>query len=313
MALLPVSAFDTGALDFSAEGAALDTFGGDILAIGNGIAVEATRRLDAIDAAVAEHDEAASGSAKVDALTAAARAMLGDAALFLPEFTLDAAGDEIALAWDLSKSGMLFEHLRDNEGVDFPVDEWLHGVSRVRSKVQAWENILLNAGAFDLVEPDLTALQLPHDDTNQWLALPFPSSASLDTETLLYTAHFAVPFTKGKRQCGILLDEWHEVIPAEKITTGLTFNYDRPSNEPPQAMLLVTPTDFRGAWQWADVLDAVNETLDLAKIRAVEPAWVDASPYAQFLPATIMAATYHALTISANLAANNAIFATETT
>ena len=78
-------------------------------------------------------------------------------------------------------------------------------------------------------------------------------------------------------------------------------------------MLLVTPTDFRGAWQWADVLDAVNETLDLAKIRAVEPAWVDASPYVQFLPATIMAATYHALTISANLAANNAIFATETT
>ena len=74
-------------------------------------------------------------------------------------------------------------------------------------------------------------------------------------------------------------------------------------------MLLVTPSPFRGAWQWADLVDALNETLDLAKRRAVEPVHVDTTLYAQFLPATVMAVTMRQLTISANLALNNNLFA----
>ena len=70
-------------------------------------------------------------------------------------------------------------------------------------------------------------------------------------------------------------------------------------------MLLVTPTDFRGAWQWDDLVDALNETLDLAKLRAIEPAHIDATPYAPFLPATVMAAQARQLTIAANLVLNN--------
>ena len=70
-------------------------------------------------------------------------------------------------------------------------------------------------------------------------------------------------------------------------------------------MLLVTPSAFRGSWQWADVVDALNQTLDLAKRRAVEPVHVDSGAYAQFLPATVMAVTISQLTISANLALNN--------
>ena len=60
-----------------------------------------------------------------------------------------------------------------------------------------------------------------------------------------------------------------------------------------------------GAWQWPDLVDALNETLNLAKTRAVEPAHIDATAYATFLPATIMATTQSGLTISANLAFNN--------
>jgi hypothetical protein len=81
-------------------------------------------------------------------------------------------------------------------------------------------------------------------------------------------------------------------------------HFDRPNSEAPQAMLLVTPSDFRGQWQWNDVVDAVNETFDLAKRRAVEPVHVDSETYARFLPATIAAVTVNQLSISANLAAN---------
>jgi hypothetical protein len=104
-----------------------------------------------------------------------------------------------------------------------------------------------------------------------------------------------------------LLDEWTEMIPGDKIETGLTFHYDRPNNEAPQSMLLVTPTEFRGAWQWRDVVDALNETLDLAKRRAIEPKHIDASPYAPFLPATVIATQASQLTIALELSLNNRI------
>ncbi len=77
-------------------------------------------------------------------------------------------------------------------------------------------------------------------------------------------------------------------------------------------MLLVTPTAFRGRWRWDDLIDALNETLDLAKKRAVEPADLDGSPYAPFLPATVLATQVQQLTIAADLALNNNIAVRET-
>jgi hypothetical protein len=112
------------------------------------------------------------------------------------------------------------------------------------------------------------------------------------------------PFDRTQRQCGLLVDEWTEVIPAREETTGVAFHYDRPNAEPPQVMLLVTPTSER-VWEWQDLVDALNETLDMAKKRAVEPVHVDDTPYARFLPATVMATTLYQISIGANLALNN--------
>jgi hypothetical protein len=103
----------------------------------------------------------------------------------------------------------------------------------------------------------------------------------------------------------VLIDEWHEVIPSADATTGVAFHYDRPNSEAPQSMLLVTSPQFSGEWQWTDLVDALNETLDLAKRRAVEPKDIESSAYVRFLPAIIMAVTVRQLSISANLALNN--------
>jgi len=200
-------------------------------------------------------------------------------------------------------SGEFFDGLED---ADFPVDTWLYGVARVREKLHAYEQVTMLAGALGRAEPELTAIQLPHRPGDRWLALQFPDGTPLDSDRLLYSAHFAQPFDKAsRRQCGLLLDEWTEVIPASDTTTGIAFHYDRPSTEAPQAMLLVTPADFTGGWRWEDLVDALHDTLDLAKRRAVEPAQIDATPYAPLLPATVMAVTARQLTISANLALNS--------
>jgi hypothetical protein len=105
----------------------------------------------------------------------------------------------------------------------------------------------------------------------------------------------------------LLLDEWIEVIPATSRTTGITFNFDRPSNEPPQAILLVTPVSATGTWQRDDLVGALNETLDLAKVRAVEPADVDQTPYPTLVPATITAATLYGISIVTSLKVANGV------
>ncbi|MEJ7608294.1 MAG: hypothetical protein WKF37_19005 [Bryobacteraceae bacterium] len=163
------------------------------------------------------------------------------------------------------------------------------------------------AGSLGRPEPNIEAMQLPFIPGDRWVALEFPPDTKLDTDRLLYTAHFATAFNKAANQCGMLLDEWTELIPGTTTDTGITFHHDRPNCEAPQSMLLVTPSEFRGAWQWNDLVDALNETLDFAKRRAVEPKHIDDSLYAPFLPATIMATQVVQLTIAANLALNNSI------
>ena len=172
--------------------------------------------------------------------------------------------------------------------VDFPVDTWLYGVARVREKMHAWEQMVMFAGGFA-------------SRSRRWRRCSFRSfpmtagSRSISRRSKArhrpIALHGALCGTlqQGARQCGLLLDEWTEIIPAENADTGITFHYDRPNYEAPQAMLLVTPSEFRGAWQWDDLVDAINETLDFAKRRAIEPKHIDQLPYAPFLPATIMA------------------------
>lgn len=305
-ALLPVAAFDPVELSFTRAGDEAVRFAEDAVSVAKVGLAGIDRRLAAAQARLAEHDAAAQAPARVKAFEAAAQALLGEDFVIVPEFDLGAAqGDEMEKALAASQSRALFDHLENTLDVEFPEDTWLYGVARVREKMRAWEQAVMLAGAFGVTEPELTPLQLPFLENDSWLALEFPETAKLDTDRLLYTASFHAAFHKTGRQCGLLLDEWTEVIPSPDATTGITFHYDRPSCEPPQTMLLVTPADFTGEWRWEDLVDALNETLDFAKRRAVEPVHVDQTAYARFLPATITAVTMNQLTISLHYALNN--------
>jgi hypothetical protein len=314
----PVSDLDAAEFSLAEDDDEVVRFAQDAVSVSTVVVGELDRRLAASQALLDQHDAAAQLTAHVNALSDAAKALLGDDFVVIPEFDLNQGqGDEFQNALDASTSNTLFDYLENTAKVPFPVDTWLYGVARVRDKMRAWEQFVMLTGAFGTTEPGLTAMQLPFIPGDQWLALQFPLDGfrnaqgedvpplRLDTDRLLYSAHFATPFHKASRQCGLLLDEWNEVIPATATTTGITFHYDRPNCEAPQAMLLVTPAEFTGAWRWADLVDAANETLDLAKSRAVEPADVERTAYTRFLPAAITAVTVNQLTISANLALNN--------
>jgi hypothetical protein len=185
----------------------------------------------------------------------------------------------------------------------------MYGAARVRPKMRAWETltVLLDALRGPASTPGLAPAQFPHQADACWVAMQLRPDYLLDSDRLCYTAHYAVPFDRTAAQCGLLVDDWTEVIPAADRDTGIAMHFDRPDNEPPQAMLLVTPASATGSWQWDDLVAALHETLDLAKVRTVEPVQVDGTGYAMFVPATIMAAMRYGISISTNLAAANGV------
>jgi hypothetical protein len=251
--------------------------------------------------ALADKAAAASPSERMSLLREAAKAIFGKDFLILPRCMLDAE-QSTELAKCAAAKDSLLDHQRNTLKAAFPLDDWLYGIARVRDKFAAWENLVVLAEAFrDRAPLELTPLQLPYAEGEPWLGLAWPDTFAISTDKLLYTA-YGPDFGPSKVQCGLLVDEWTEVIPAKRETTGLTFHFDRPNTEPPQAMLLVTPPAFIGHWQWSDVVAAVHETLDLARLRAIEPDQVDATDYAQFLPATVAATSAWPVTMAVNFA-----------
>lgn len=170
-----------------------------------------------------------------------------------------------------------------------------------------WEQIVVHAEAFGAPTPALMPLQLPATPAISWLALEYPETTVIDGERLCYTAHFARPFDTASPQCGVLLDEWPEVLPANDQTAAVAFHFNRPNAEPAQVWLLATPSGFGEGWAWDDVVDSVREAFERARRRAVEPGQLDATPYARFLPAAVTATTMYAVAIATNLARNNGL------
>ncbi len=300
---------DAQPFDLTAFGDRTVTFAGDLAANLTGQRTAIDTRSSAVKAQLDKAASAAASTDQVDALTAAAKALLGSDFQIYPEFELGATqGSEWANALAYSASGALTNYLTTTANVDLPVDEWLYGAARVRPNMRSWEQLLMLTGAFGQPVPALVPAQFPYESGAPWLALPYPVAYQLVSDHLLYTAQYSTPFDPSTRQCGILLDDWTEVIPSTQKDTGLTFNFDRPNNEAPQSFLLVTPASATATWQWADLVDALNETLDLAKTRAVEPVHIDNTAYSRFLPATIMAATLYGISITTTLAASNGLY-----
>ena len=126
---------------------------------------------------------------------------------------------------------------------------------------------------------------------------------------MLYTAHYPGPFDKAAPQSGLL---------RRRVDGGRP---GRDGDRPASRSTTTGPTPSRrrrccsscrpsaaGTWRWDDLVAALHETLDLARQRAVEPAAIDGTAYAQLLPATVMAATVRQVSISTNLAVNNGLF-----
>lgn len=303
---LPIENFDAEPFDLKVIEDGLIVFADELFTKAKLIAADLDKRLQTTDDLFTQYSTATDNNKKVTIVEEAVKQLLHEDFKIIPEFAVPStSADEWNNSY-LSKA-QLFDYLQGSLGVDFPEDDWLYGVARVRERLHHWENIVLLSPAFKKAAPELHPVQLPYAANDSWLALDYPETYIINSDRLLYTAHYTLPFDKNSNQCGLLIDEWTEVVPSKDETVGLSFHYDRPNAEPPQAMLLAMPTAFTGEWSWQDLLDTVNETLDMAKKRAIEPAQVDTTDYGRFLPALISSMTVHPLTVSLNLSFNNQI------
>jgi hypothetical protein len=148
---------------------------------------------------------------------------------------------------------------------------------------------------------------LPYRANDSWLAVPIPktnpdgSLFDIVHDTFSVVIHGQAAFNTADPQCGLLIDDWTEVIPAKETSTGLTFNYNQPDAMPPQALLLAVTPEEKGKWNWDELVGILNDTLLRAKLRAVEPKLLDQLKKADIgvlLPAIISTFSQHGLDIS---------------
>ena len=305
----PRASHDITVLDATAEEQQLRVLVAEMRQQLAGLVRELETRLGKGDDLIAD---AASAGAEPRAklLQDAAAAFLGDGYHVVPRFTLAAdQANEWQNAFDDRAS--LLTHASTLH--DFPADDWLYGVARVRARVHDLEKVMHLAAAFERSEPVLTPLQFPFRSGEPWLAMELPATFDLAAagEHLLYSALYpgAVFDKAAAAHGGLLLDEWTETIPGTRETAGLTFNYDRPNCEPPQSLLLITPASAGNEWQWLDVASAIPETFALARKRAAEPRDINATPLARFLPATLMAFTSSGISIGSQMHRADLVFA----
>ena len=207
-------------------------------------------------------------------LIQAGQAFMGTVFNIIPQFAYNNNGDIQQSHVDETQ---LLQYASGSAGMPFPVDEWMQNAAEVRPRLARWDEIRMLAEARN-TSLDLSPVQLPYKQKDSWLAVPFPSTDGIDPtkpfgidqDTLSVVIHGIQAFVNGP-QAGLLIDEWTEHIPTDSETTGITFNYEQPNSFPPQALLLAVPPVVKGNWDWNEIIGILTDTLERAKLRAVEP------------------------------------------
>jgi len=303
--------FDLVGIDITDERRQVQIFFDDVKAKAGQLQGDVMERLGDAEVLLGELDSTSAAAKQTANVASAIRRLLHDDFKVIPPFVPAAAqADEWKNAVDDSSS--LLRYLETVEDIDFPVDDWLYGAARVREKMHHLENATVLLEGLTAASMDLRPVQFPYRENDYWLALSYPDKIEetgkpfeISEDKLLYTAIYAESFDRTRPQCGLLLDEWTEVLPVADTTAGLAFHFDQPNTEPPQTLLLVTPSEFRGGWQWQDLTDTLREVLEMAKKRGVEPDQIDATGYGTILPALVSAASALPVTSTLNLAKSN--------
>ena len=270
-------------------------------------------KIASVEAILADLSSQLSFYAGVDLLQQAARTLFGpDFLLLPPALASDAFAEALQSPLQRLLVGESSASDAHQTWGQERIEQWVQGLAQVRENTEAFEDWLmvrkawqqameLNATHSYRIVQAPTLLQYP------WLAL---SKTEIDTllttqyagqqifkdtatgeayplsdhayypdgcdSTVIYAADdftlrhdgVAVPV------CGLVIEAFAEHIPKTQVDTGLTFHYNAPNNEPPQAILLAVHPKAgmtqNFAWSENDLRDILYDTMDLYKVRMID-------------------------------------------
>jgi hypothetical protein len=130
---------------------------------------------------------------------------------------------------------------------------------------------------------NLSVAQLPFvTATERWVGLPPLAGTVLPPSKLSLVVHTIGPINTAQVMTGLLVDEWVEIVPSSRETTAVAFQFDVPDSCAPQCVLIAVPPVPGQDWTADTLRRVLMETLDLAKLRAVDTGALGAA--AQLLP-----------------------------
>jgi hypothetical protein len=207
------------------------------------------------------------------------RIVFGKTFIVLPRFT--AANSE-----ELENALVDNAKVLDND--PFASTTWFQRMARVRDGVGRLNAALNYSEALKTGEKlNLTIAQLPYDSNDRWVGLPFKDGKNLPGGKLSLVVQSAAPIDLRQPLTGLLIDEWVEVVPSATETTGIALQYDQPNATPPQAILIAVPPDMDSPWTVWSLQQVLLETLELARMRAIDPDTLDVVGH--YLPALFFA------------------------
>jgi hypothetical protein len=210
-----------------------------------------------------------------DQLLERLRTVFGPGFVAMPRFTC-ANSDELAAARAAT--------LELQGGDSLAALSWFTRSERVREQLYSLGSALRGAEVLGTGERlQLEVAQIPWAERDRWVALPLQNQKAIPPGRLSLVIQSTAAVDLGQRISGLLIDEWVEAVPNTKETTALTFQFNPPDVCAPQAILLAVPPVPGKPWNAWNLQRVLLETIDLAKLRAVEPQSLD--EVSQYLPA----------------------------
>ncbi|KUN95861.1 hypothetical protein AQJ84_22050 [Streptomyces resistomycificus] len=168
------------------------------------------------------------------------------------------------------------------------VEDWLRRNAAVRPMVRTLHETLLLAGTRAERSERLCAAQHPTTEADAWIGGTFPAGQRPPATTHLVW-HAPADTPPGAAVTGVVLDEWIELLPGsdqpppptpttpagaapQTELTGVAFHYDRPDAKAPHNVLIAVPPNLERGWTSDGLVQVLRETLELAKLRAVDRA-----------------------------------------
>jgi hypothetical protein len=209
------------------------------------------------------------------------KAVFGSSFVVLPHFKLDSAG-----ATELTSA--LAASTQTQGGDALAANTWFTRSARVRDAMARLGLCLqtaevMNAGA----RLNLSVAQLPFVGGERWVALPPLPDQEVLPGKLSLVIHTVGAIHATQVLSGMVIDEWTEVVPNASETTGIAFQFDVPDACAPQNVLVAVPPVPGQDWTTESLRLLLMETLDLAKLRAVDTGSLGAA--AQDLPGLYLA------------------------